>query len=53
MKYLKIAWEWIKKITLKIVGWIKYAYNKVAGWLDNLLEPKPIIKKRGRPRRKK
>ena len=45
MKYLKIAWEWIKKITLKIVGWIKYAYNKVADWLDNLLEPKPILKK--------
>lgn len=53
MKYLKIAWEWIKKITLKIVGWIKYVYNKVADWLDNLLEPKPIIKKRGRPRKKK
>lgn len=53
MKYIKIAWEWIKKITLKIVGWITYAYNKFADWLDNLLEPKPIIKKRGRPRKKK
>jgi len=53
MKYLKIAWEWIKKITLKIVGWIKYAYNKIASWLDNLLEPKPILKKRGRPKKKK
>jgi|TARA_R100000951_G_scaffold79296_1_gene67290 hypothetical protein len=43
----------MKKYLLKIWEWIKKTCQKVVDWLDNLLEPKPIIKKRGRPRKKK
>ena len=42
MKYITKAWVWLKA-----------TIHKFLNWFDNLLEPKPIIKKRGRPRKKK
>ena len=42
MKYITKAWVWLKQTCTKFLVWV-----------DNLLEPKPIIKKRGRPRKKK
>ena len=42
MKYIKKAWAWLKQTCTKFLNWV-----------DNLLEPKPVIKKRGRPRKKK
>jgi len=42
MKYIKKAWVWLKQTCTKFLDWV-----------DNLLEPKPVIKKRGRPRKKK
>ena len=42
MKYITKAWVWLKQTCTKFLD-----------WADNLLEPKPVIKKRGRPRKKK
>ena len=42
MKYITKAWVWLKQTCAKFLDWV-----------DNLLEPKPVIKKRGRPRKKK
>ena len=42
MKYITKAWVWLKQTCTKFLD-----------WFDNLLEPKPIVKKRGRPRKKK
>ena len=41
MKYITKAWVWLKE-----------TIHKFLNWFDNLLEPKPVIKKRGRPRKK-
>jgi hypothetical protein len=32
---------------------IKNIYNKIVSWVDSLVGPKPVPKKRGRPRKKK
>ena len=42
MKYIKKVWAWLKQTCTKFLDWV-----------DNLLEPKPVIKKRGRPRKKR
>lgn len=31
---------------------IKNIYNKIVSWVDNFIGPKPVPKKRGRPRKK-
>ena len=31
---------------------IKNIYNKIINWVDSLVGPKPVLKKRGRPRKK-
>ena len=32
---------------------IKSIYKKIINWVDSLIGPKPVLKKRGRPRKKK
>ena len=32
---------------------IKSIYKKIINWVDFLIGPKPVLKKRGRPRKKK
>tara|TARA_R110000744_G_scaffold338160_1_gene443358 strand:+ start:190 stop:297 length:108 start_codon:yes stop_codon:yes gene_type:complete len=32
---------------------IKSIYKKIINWVDSLMGPKPVLKKRGRPRKKK
>tara|TARA_B110000285_G_scaffold188717_1_gene215000 strand:- start:246 stop:350 length:105 start_codon:yes stop_codon:yes gene_type:complete len=31
---------------------IKSIYKKIINWVDSLIGPKPVLKKRGRPRKK-
>ena len=31
---------------------IKSIYKKIINWVDSLVGPKPVLKKRGRPRKK-
>ena len=32
---------------------IKSIYKKIINWVDSIVGPKPVLKKRGRPRKKK
>ena len=42
MKYIKKVWVWLKQTCTKFLDWV-----------DNLMTPAPVVKKRGRPRKKK
>ena len=42
MKYIRKFWVWLKE-----------AMHKFLNWFDSFMTPAPVIKKRGRPRKKK
>ena len=42
MKYITKAWVWLKE-----------TIHKFLNWFDSLMTPAPVVKKRGRPRKKK
>lgn len=42
MKYIRKFWVWLKE-----------TIHKFLNWLDTFMSPPPVVKKRGRPRKKK